>query len=296
MVGISLPSLSERDIDLLLLEELAARPTFVRWFARKCGVRGLRAKPVGEVRLRVTRSSGESDLEVALHLDDGSVHCLLIENKVTAGLQPRQSERYRARGSSYMRSGVCNGFTSVLVAPEDYLGPRPDRFGFDRIVTYELICTQLHWKATASNRVAVKDAVLTCAIGKSRLGYVPSKYDSVSAFWHVYWELCMQIAPELEMHEPGPKPPGAGFVQFFPAGLPREATLLHHKLPHGNLDLQFSGLGATMSTLRAWFGPHLESGMTVKRASASGAIRLAVPVLDTTSLFTKQKHAARRGM
>ena len=150
-----------------------------------------------------------------------------------------------------MRSGVCSGFTSVLVAPEDYLGPRPDRFGFDRIVTYELICTQLHWKATASNRVAVKDAVLTCAIGKSRLGYVPSKYDSVNAFWHVYWELCMQIAPELEMHEPGPKPPGAGFVQFFPAGLPREATLLHHKLPHGNLDLQFSGLGATMSALRA---------------------------------------------
>ena len=41
MVGISLPSLSERDIDLLLLEELAARPTFVRWFARITRCSGL---------------------------------------------------------------------------------------------------------------------------------------------------------------------------------------------------------------------------------------------------------------
>lgn len=291
----SLASVAERDVDLLLVEEFAAVPAFAHWFARRCGVAGLRAKPVAGVRLRVTRSNGESDVEVQLVCRDGSLHCLMIENKVGAGVQPRQSERYRERGAGYVRSGECAAYTSVLVAPRQYLGARPRRLGFDRCVAYEDLRTWFEARTRARNRMAVKTAVLTCAIDKSRLGYVPGRDQSVSRFWHDYWELCTKVAPELEMTEPTGKPSRAGFVQFHPAGLPKNVTLVH-KLRHGKVDLQFSGFGGQLSVLRGRFEGRLQEGMAVKRASGSGAIRLEVPTLDTTRPFRAQVKAARKGM
>ena len=61
----------------------------------------------------VTTSIGQSDLDLAVSLFDGSVHYLLIENKVSAGMQPRQAERYRERGEVYVAEGECAGFTTV---------------------------------------------------------------------------------------------------------------------------------------------------------------------------------------
>ena len=83
LAEVSLTSVAERDIDLILLEEFASNSIFAHWFAYECGVSHLQDEPVLVASRGVTRSSGESDLEVALLLNDGSVHQLLIENKVT---------------------------------------------------------------------------------------------------------------------------------------------------------------------------------------------------------------------
>ena len=40
----------------------------------------------------------------------------MIENKISAGFQPRQADRYHERGKSYLREGDCDGFCSILVA------------------------------------------------------------------------------------------------------------------------------------------------------------------------------------
>jgi hypothetical protein len=295
MVKPSLTSVAERDIDMLLVEEFVSAPTFARWFARRCGVAGLRGKPVKAAQLRVTRSNGESDVEVRLARRDGSLHCLMIENKVAAGVQPRQAVRYRERGAGYVRSGECAACTCVLIAPRRYLGEHPERLGFDRYVAYEDLRAWFAGRAGARDRMAAKAAVLTCAIDKSRLGYVPGRDQSVSRFWHDYWELCTRLAPELEMTEPTGKPARAGFVQFHPDGLPKDVTLVH-KLPHGKVDLQFSGLGGRLSVLRTRFARRLEPGMAVKRASGSGAVRLDVPTLDTTRPLRAQSAAARKGI
>lgn len=295
MPEISLTSVVERDVDLLLLEEFASNAAFAIWFAAQCGIQSLEPEPVLSVSRGVTRSSGESDLEVALLASDGSVRYLLIENKIGAGLQPRQAERYRERGGSYVRAGECAAFTTVLLAPDSYLGSDRPRFGFDCCLTYESVHEWLGERRSSDCRMATKQVVLSRAIEKSKTGYVLQEDHPVSDFWLSYWELAQEVAPELQMPRPGQKPAGAGFVQFRPAELPTGVTLVH-KLTHGRVDLQFSGFGNQISLLVKRVQAYLEPDMNVWPANKSGAVRLKAPVLDTTEAFAAQQDNAQKGI
>src|SRR4051812_5076572 len=94
---LEIPGVCERDVDLLLLEEFLASAEFGNWFLRKVSNGQASSGALIGARRSVTESNGESDLEVTLKLPDDSTLRLLIENKVGAGLQPQQAERYRSR-------------------------------------------------------------------------------------------------------------------------------------------------------------------------------------------------------
>ncbi|MFH1311983.1 MAG: hypothetical protein ABIJ00_02035 [Candidatus Eisenbacteria bacterium] len=285
----------ERDIDLLLLEEFAASADFARWFARLAAELDLSDVPVLSVQRSVTTSIGESDIEVALVRRDGAIHYLLIENKVSSGFQPRQAERYRERGEMYVRHGECSGYTVVLAAPEKYIGGRERIAGFDSAVAYEEIRNWFANCAEMGDRSEIKQRILTSAIEKCRLGCQGEEDRPVTEFWHSYWRLVSKVAPELEMTEPISKPAAAGFIWFTPGVLPSGITVVH-KLARGNVDLQFAGKGRSLAQLRTKLERHLEPGMTIERATESGAVRLKVPVLDTTVDFDKQATRAEHGM
>jgi len=294
-MDVSVASVTERDIDLILLEEFAASPEFVRWFARKAKDLALGDPPLVSARRFVTTSTGESDLEVAVFEAEGAVHYLLIENKVASGFRPRQAERYRERGDTYIREGECTAFSTVLVAPRHYIGDNPQRFGFDAAMSYEDLCDWFAAQTEMGDRRRVKLQLLLAAIEKSERGYRPVEDRSVTEFWRRYWELASRLAPELEMPEPSSKPSGAGFVWFKPPVLPRDITIVH-KLPYGNVDLQFSGEGENLFELHQKLRGYLESDMSVVRANRSGAVRLKVPPVDTSSSFDSQAGRAEEGL
>jgi hypothetical protein len=87
-------SITERDIDLLLLEELNVSPDFSSWFYSK--VMSGNPSPIlkGAWHSVSDPELGESDL-IAIY-DNG--HAILIENKIDAVEQLKQAERYRLRG------------------------------------------------------------------------------------------------------------------------------------------------------------------------------------------------------
>src|SRR5262245_12113083 len=83
----------ERDVDLLLLEELCVDDAFRRWFAERALGAGANAaagafrgawQSVSEAGL------GESDLVVDFDGPDGRGLRLLVENKIDAPFQPDQ--------------------------------------------------------------------------------------------------------------------------------------------------------------------------------------------------------------
>lgn len=284
---------SERDIDLLLLEEFTASVDFAQWFLKQIGDDShAQYKPVGAQR-SVTQSVGESDLLVALSSGSGHTKYLLIENKIAAGFQPRQAARYQERGRGYQDQGLCNWYSTVLVAPSAYLGDTANRRGFDAVLSYENLLSWFTEHGALGSRATYKTALLSSAISKAKYGYQPVEDAPVTDFWYAYWRLAVQVAPELEMQEPKSKPSRAGFIYFRPNVLPRGVAVVH-KLRHGFLDLQFAGLGQQLSKLRAEFGDRLLPGMTIARAAKSGAIRQKVPAFDTGRDFVDQAENARR--
>ena len=294
-MDISISSVTERDVDFLMLEEFVASPLFLRWFVEKVTKLELDEDALVSIRRSVTTSNGESDLELAVAGRDGGIYYFLIENKVASSFQPRQAQRYRERGLRYVREGECVGFTTVLIAPRSYFGRNPQRLGFDAVVSYEDLRTWFKEKSAIGVRARVKVRLLSDAIQKSRSGYQPVQDQVVTAFWKSYWELASELAPELEMREPGGKPSGAGFVWFRPSVLPRSVTIVH-KLPWGNVDLQFHGMGKDLEAFRRAVEDYLEPDMSVARANKSAAVRLKTAPLETTLPFSEQADLAKKGI
>lgn len=288
-------SVCERDIDLLLLEEFVASLAFLQWFSGRVAVAPTKVEKLLEVQRSVIRSNGESDIEVLLQNSNCDTACLLIENKINALFQPQQAERYRSGGQDYQNKGKCGCFQTILVAPERYFSSDTALEGFDARVTYEEIKDWFTHQSWMGARQRYKVALLTAAIEKGVVGYQPIGDDSVTSFWYQYWQLSQAKTPALRMKEPVLKPAGAGFVLFKPSSLPSGVDLIH-KLPHGNVDLQFSGMGHQLDQLQEQFGRLIDADMRFEKASKSACIRLQVPPVDTTREFDPQREASILGL
>lgn len=290
---LSVGGLAERDLDLLLLEEFASSPGFLRWFLGRVNLAAKKPRLLRAAR-SVAHSIGESDLEIFVE-QSGYITAILIENKITAAFQNRQAERYRRRGAAYVRNDRCHAFVTVLVAPEAYFGADPDdRKGFDAVVTYESIRQQF-LDVGLGARLAYKLNLLDGAIVKARVGYRLEEDPPVTDFWRAYWRLATEVAPELEMPEPGPRPAKSGFIYFTPSDLPRGVHIVH-KTRHGNVDLQFYRMGKRLPEMRERFCAHLEHNMVLERAGGSAVIRLRVPQLSISTDLREQVHDATAGL
>lgn len=98
-------SITERDIDFIMLEELSINTEFQEWFAsRVFGERIFKAQ-IGAWHSVNDSNLGETDLLFIFESIEESRIALLIENKVDAIPQPKQGERYQLRGKSGQHEG-----------------------------------------------------------------------------------------------------------------------------------------------------------------------------------------------
>ena len=290
----SFPGICERDIDLLLLEELWATPAFGAWLIDRCAADGEVLQRVTEVKKSVTQSSGESDLELTWQRNDGTFAKLLIENKVDAGFQRDQAARYHQRSQDYVANGICVSVWTVVLAPAAYFQADRGSYGFDAAVTYQEL-QEWYRSAALGKRAEYKVGMLDAAIRKATLGYNPIPDDAVSQFWRAYWDLSLSEAPELGMAQPDMKPAGSTWIYFAPDGLPSNVWLIH-KLPRGSVELTIGGAGYRLGKSRMMLQAVLELGMTIDRAGKSISVRLNVPALNIAQDMNEQRDAAIAGM
>lgn len=287
-----IPGICERDIDLLLLEELWVMPEFAACLITHACCEHLAS--VVAVKKSVTQSRGESDLEVTFSRTEGGQGRLLIENKVDASFQRDQAARYRQRADDYVRNGQCERAWTLVIAPAAYFGSAKENYGFDATLTYEQL-KEWYVSAGLGARGAYKVGVLTAAIAKASLGYNPIQDDPVSRFWHDYWEVSVAEAPELGMSRPGPKPAGSNWIYFAPGGLPHGTWLLH-KVSTGAIELSIGGTGERLGEVRAILQPILDAGMQVERTGKSSSVRVPVSPLNMAAPLSEQVAAARTCM
>jgi len=244
----------------------------------------------------VKTENGESDLELTFRTSADATK-VLVENKIDAPLQPDQAERYFARAERYSKSRRYGRVLTVLVAPRKYLGEQGGQLGFDAAITYEAIRDQISRSSDPGPRIDYKNALLDVAIRRAKVGWTPQPNRRVETFWQQYWKLAREIAPQLSMPRPrGIRPARSQFIEFRPAGLP-PGVKLKHKVNHGNVDLQFAGMGARRDELELRYGRKRPSGAQFEGAGKSAVVRLAVTPIDMTKAdFDTSTNAIREGI
>ena len=126
-------SVQERDIDLLLIEQLHVCRAFAEWFTTRLVLAGA---VVETARHSVHREHGETDVLVIVKLENQEV-AVMIEDKIGAPMQPDQCERYHLRGRTLCNEGAVDRYKTVLCAPGGYLAGVPKDQLWDYRVSLE---------------------------------------------------------------------------------------------------------------------------------------------------------------
>jgi hypothetical protein len=173
------PTVQEVHIDFLLEEEFSVDLNFLQRFIEAAGQHGAPLQ-VQRVEHSVSDNHGEADLIVVYQEVEGSGDrvAILIEDKIRAGFQPRQPDRYHERGES--GKGIrWNRYWTCLIAPKSYARSNSDH-GFDAVVTLEQITEWI--AATEPKRREFKVRAIDQAIKKAEGSGVQVVDQEMTAF------------------------------------------------------------------------------------------------------------------
>jgi len=311
---LTLTHATERDIDLLLIEEFAASESFSSWFLSQLELDEFQA---GEVSVfhstRRMHNRREIDISVDISAPTGRA-LLLVENKLDTDEQPGQAESYREEAE--LKASEYHCVLTVLVCPEHYIASH-QRFAqaFDRVVTYEAVCQHFNNRIqTAPDEIGARCLhranLIEQAITKSRRGYVQVVHPGKRAFSNHYVTLLKELGSPLI---PGPsmkKDSGAESVTmiFEPKTLPKWPFLpqmrIVHQLREANANINFYTWGDHFPHLAQAMAPALQGTefrlvptVNKRRGGRSGLMIVAeTPKVDQFADFDQQRDAITQGI
>lgn len=275
-------AVAERDIDLLILEELIVSEDFARWFYLENHLALPIPNNAKAFHSVCDPELGESDIVVLY----GNGHAILVENKIDASAQENQATRYILRGGKGLSRGYWTSYSTCIMAPESYLQGVSDVQNYQATIAYERI--RDWFEARDTKRYQFKTYMMHEAIEQNRRGYSAVPDSRVTSFWRDYWEYAIRNYPDLRMNQPGKKPAKASFINFYPESLPKTYQLLH-KVVHGFVDLQVPGMAPMIDKVTEIFSD-LEIEIAV--AGNSVVFRKQIQKMDISRSFREQEHLA----
>jgi hypothetical protein len=112
----------ERDVDMLLAEELRVNAAFGKWMMDKFDAAAADIIfPAAHVNVSVVEDGSEADVIATFRTTSNLSHRLFIENKIDAILMPEQLERYLRRAEGDQRRQLVSGFSILFFTPSAYL-------------------------------------------------------------------------------------------------------------------------------------------------------------------------------
>jgi hypothetical protein len=317
---LTLTHATERDVDLLLIEELKCSPDFVTWFISRVSAERYGSPLVwkgSSVAHSKRRLHNRREIDITLHLETETSRIIfLIENKLDTAPQPRQAESYLEEATALVASGEARGAHTVLIAPQAYLSRASDFAGkFHSTVSYEEIAQFIGYRSNSSDgelsvRLKHKHALLDQAITKARRGYEAVPVAEIEAFNTKYVGLLndfgIRLEPGTSMLKAG-RPGESKTMIFAPSALPKwpflPQTRLVHQLREGNANINFYGWGGLFTRLAGVMAPDLNGTAyrlvpTVnKRAGGNSGLMLVAdtPPIDNLISFEAQQDQILEG-
>lgn len=212
------PSVGERDVNLLLIEELAASITFQSRFFAAAGIK-LResADATGILAFTEVCLPGECSAEIDVvavakgtATADGKSAYVLIENKVDSDPRPLQPERYQGQAKRLVAEAFADVVKTLLVAPAGYFASHRSRAElYDTKLSYEQL---QDWLLTGpfpapehERRAKCKADLLAQGVNKQRRLMPHVISPTVSLSWKEVYDVATTDFPDLRMQPPGDK-------------------------------------------------------------------------------------------
>ena len=272
--------ISERDIDLLLLEEMHSSQDFVSWIANRLAIQG----PVtfdGAWHSLVDTRYGETDLLLRISTPGGR-YGIHIENKIAAPEMPEQDTRYLARGQLGLESKFYDQFLTCMVAPGKYLDGLAHDSAYHAKLTYEDI---RDWFALQPDaRSKWRAYLLSEAISQSRRGYVVRPDASITDFQLTYWKHVCANYPKLIMKRPAEKGSKSTWL-FLKTRSMKPGVTIMHKTEFSVVDLSYSNFEADRLAVLM---TDRDSDISVVQTGKSAVARLQVEPADMFKPFSEQ--------
>jgi hypothetical protein len=229
----------ERDIDIMLAEELNVCHGFASWLLSKSKF-SPKAGRVVDVFVSKSDNLGESDLIALYVLGDGTRVAILIEDKIDAQLQPDHAGRYRKRAEREIAEGTFSDFDLFLCAPNAYRLGRPDTSAFDHFVPYEDIAEQIE-RQDSSIRAQYRAIFIREAASRPASNWARVQDDATDSFWTAMYDMATRDFPLLEM-KPRSVTKSNSWINFRPQCMKNSTKDIYVevKAPHGVVALTFA--------------------------------------------------------
>lgn len=294
----AIATIYERDMDLVLVEELESNVEFRTWLVARVYGADCYLRHLGARHSVVDETNRESDVVFRFVADQCGAEvdkAILIENKIDAQAQPNQGAHYSVRGQAGTDRKDWSEFRTCLVAPRQYIKGSSDWTNFNEVVTYEEILAFFASRKLRDERYAWKARLVASAIEKKASGYTPVISDEATAFVRHYYEAA-KAWPRLQMVEPKPRPAGSTWISFRPDVLPSGASI-EHQVTAGQVKLIFHGAAERLDALHGQLSPHLSGSMEVQPAGKSVAVSIRVPSIPSITIpFGEVQTEAEAGM
>lgn len=265
-------AVQERDIDLLILEQLHASPPFVVWW---CKLLDLEGATFDGAWHSVSSADGETDVLLRVRVGSERVG-VMIENKVAASEQHEQDIRYHRRGAQAIADGWFDRYVTCMCAPKAYLEGLPAQSQYVGRIAYEQIAS---WFAEQSDaHSAWRKQVMDEAVKQSRRGYMKVVSDAVTAFHRDYYAHLCRTQPNIRMNSPGDQGGQGYWIILWTEGWPKNVRLNHKmKRGGGTVELGFNGYSQEDIVRKAG---ELPSDIIPITTGQYGSLAIRVPPLD----------------
>lgn len=277
-------SIQERDVDLILLEELSTDNVFCEWFVKELNLPKLLSVN-GAWRSISSFGLGETDILFSYNSKNEKIF-ILIENKLDASFQNEQFNRYVKRANEYIKNKECDNAYVILTGPKVYCENQNE---FENYLTYEAISERFEFIGT--KRKLFKRDLLKIAIEKLRRGYQPVNSLPVQKFWHSYWKFKEEKFPSLKMKEPDIVPHQSDWPMLYDDRL--KGITFYHKLAQGNTDATFKGFSEEVAFKIKEILPEWAK---FEQHNRSFSVRIFSGKVDRTKNFDKQIKTVEIGL
>jgi hypothetical protein len=282
-------SIAERDVDLLVMEELSVSTEFREWFSSRVFGEPIYQSEIGAWHSVSDAQLGESDIIFLFEAIDGPRTAILIENKIAAPPQPEQGVRYRLRGEKGLKEGYWENFRTCVIAPSKYLTSFKNSESYDIEISYEEIMAYFQSRSPRGKRFPYKARILLEGIEKNRRGYHPKYNEEMTRFVSDYFSFTSKDYAHLRMQKAKPRPAGSTWVNFYPNTLPKGIYLVH-QMTAGMVKVFFNGLAESFDALAEKYSSKLPSNASIGIAGKSVAISMDVPKVDPINVpFSEQR-------